>query len=315
VIYFCFLSLSCFWSDYLGYAIQRYSRVLGFFIFLYLVENRFGLKGINSSIQSYIKICAVLSIVFIFIIPQYGMMDYEGSLVPKGLFGHKNVLSVFSALAIIFLWFEKNKNFYFWLFLCSFLLFISSGRTAQVALVAAFLFGIFYSNFISMRGVGKILIGAIFVSFILLILSGLLFIQNPIGEMLGLLGKDSSFTGRTDIWPVLLKMAMQKPILGYGFNSFFVGVNSEWLIKYLDWQAYHAHNGILEVFLETGIVGVLLTLSFVFVVFKKNYKNIYGISTLLLIMIYNCFGAEILQSTFAFFMLIYLDFNNKVEKV
>jgi O-antigen ligase len=214
VIYFCFLFLSCFWSDYLLYAIQRYFRVLGFLIFLYLVENRFELNGINFSIHFYIKICVIISLIFIYVLPQYGVMDYEGRLVPKGIFGHKNVLSIFSALSILFLWFKKKDKFILWIILCFFLLFISSGRTAQVALLIVFLLSIFYANFISIQSIGKVFIISFFVSFVLLLLSSLLFVQNPIEEILNLLGKDSSFTGRTDIWPVLLKMAIQKPFIG-----------------------------------------------------------------------------------------------------
>lgn len=67
-------------------------------------------------------------------------------------------------------------------------------------------------------------------------------------------GRNETLTGRTDIWAVLVPMAMRQPIFGYGYGGFWTSVTES--------AAYYvkeAHNGYLDVFLGLGIVGVLLT--------------------------------------------------------
>ena len=67
------------------------------------------------------------------------------------------------------------------------------------------------------------------------------------------LGRDMTFTGRTDVWRELLALHTD-PVLGVGFMSF-------WDDKYYqsqlpDWIAHSAHNGYLEEYIAGGWVGV-----------------------------------------------------------
>ena len=80
-----------------------------------------------------------------------------------------------------------------------------------------------------------------------------------------LLGRDASLTGRTDIWIALLDFIKQRPLLGYGYGSFWA-IDSNpgnWVRETLQWDAPTAHNGWLEITLALGLVGlVLLVLDF-----------------------------------------------------
>lgn len=76
----------------------------------------------------------------------------------------------------------------------------------------------------------------------------------------GLLGKDASLTGRTEIWDAVLRQVHERPWLGYGYGAFWadregpVGfVRSE-----VDWLTPTAHNGWLELLLGVGWVGAIL---------------------------------------------------------
>jgi exopolysaccharide production protein ExoQ len=69
------------------------------------------------------------------------------------------------------------------------------------------------------------------------------------------LGRDSTFTGRTDVWQVLLGLHTD-PIFGTGFCSFWS--DKHYLSQLPDWVAYSAHNGYLEVYIDGGLVGVSL---------------------------------------------------------
>ena len=80
--------------------------------------------------------------------------------------------------------------------------------------------------------------------------------------LLGLLGKDETLTGRTDIWVELLRAIGQKPALGYGYLAFW-GLDSEpryWLQRAVDWNAPSGHNGWLDLTISLGVVGVTLFL-------------------------------------------------------
>jgi O-antigen ligase len=76
------------------------------------------------------------------------------------------------------------------------------------------------------------------------------------------LGKDPTMTGRTELWAGLSHLAMKRPVIGYGYTAFWQGITkgpSRSLALQMDWLGLAgAENGVLEMWLELGIVGVLL---------------------------------------------------------
>jgi O-antigen ligase len=78
------------------------------------------------------------------------------------------------------------------------------------------------------------------------------------GSMAKTLGKDPTLTDRTKIWAFLLSMHTN-PVIGVGYQSFWLGPRLEefWQNSGLG-RINEAHNGYLEVYLELGIVGVML---------------------------------------------------------
>lgn len=65
-----------------------------------------------------------------------------------------------------------------------------------------------------------------------------------------LVGRNSTLTGRTEVWATLLPAMKQKPLLGYGFGSFWTDARREL------YQIPSAHNGYLDILLELGEVGL-----------------------------------------------------------
>jgi O-antigen ligase len=74
---------------------------------------------------------------------------------------------------------------------------------------------------------------------------------------------DPTFTGRNDIWGFALDHVAQRPLFGFGFESFWGMPNlvSEWNYL-LSWgyRASDAHNAYLNLAVTTGLVGLALTL-------------------------------------------------------
>jgi O-antigen ligase len=73
-----------------------------------------------------------------------------------------------------------------------------------------------------------------------------------------LIGKDATLTGRTEIWAPLGFSIMKRPLLGYGYSTFWTGIDGESGLVALSvgWVASYAHNGYLEVALQLGLVGL-----------------------------------------------------------
>lgn len=76
---------------------------------------------------------------------------------------------------------------------------------------------------------------------------------------------DATFTGRTDIWEILLAYASEHPWMGAGFLSFWqIGFLSPAMQDARSWasNAIYGHQGYLDLVVTIGVPGLLLTLIF-----------------------------------------------------
>jgi exopolysaccharide production protein ExoQ len=71
-------------------------------------------------------------------------------------------------------------------------------------------------------------------------------------------GRDVTFTGRLYIWVLGMAMALRKPWLGYGYSAFWLGPSgpSGHIWTAMNWAAPNGHNGLLDLMLDLGMVGV-----------------------------------------------------------
>jgi len=77
---------------------------------------------------------------------------------------------------------------------------------------------------------------------------------------LGLIGKDPSLTGRTDIWNLLIEAINQKFWLGYGYGVYWMDPlgPSYHVRSVLQWSVPTAHNGWFDSWLSAGFVIIFL---------------------------------------------------------
>jgi exopolysaccharide production protein ExoQ len=78
--------------------------------------------------------------------------------------------------------------------------------------------------------------------------------------LFGVLGKDSTLTGRTEIWGPAIRQAETRPLTGFGYGAVW---NDEsgwgpvaWITRQAGFRAYHAHNSWIAIWLETGFIGL-----------------------------------------------------------
>jgi exopolysaccharide production protein ExoQ len=94
-----------------------------------------------------------------------------------------------------------------------------------------------------------------------LVVSALLAVVVDMDNMAGLLGRDATLTGRTNIWEMAIESAAERPVLGYGYMSFWnVAPEADRISSVLHWKVPHAHNGFIDLTLQLGLAGLTLFL-------------------------------------------------------
>jgi O-antigen ligase len=91
----------------------------------------------------------------------------------------------------------------------------------------------------------------------------LMFVAIPYAaDIARLFGRDLTFTGRTEVWEVVTRSISKRPVLGYGFYSFWQGMTGQSADAILatHWGFGYAHNGMLEILLQLGFVGLIIFL-------------------------------------------------------
>lgn len=79
-------------------------------------------------------------------------------------------------------------------------------------------------------------------------------------QLLALLGKSDTLTGRLGIWDAVIGLAQQRPVVGWGWISYWAPWVAPFknLVKRAGVQQLHAHNAWLDVWLQLGILGVVV---------------------------------------------------------
>jgi O-antigen ligase len=133
-------------------------------------------------------------------------------------------------------------------------------------------------------------------------------------EIAGLLNRDATLTGRTEIWRQVWAAVMKHPLLGYGFAAFWQGMKGESynVILALRFVVFHAHNGLLEIWLELGAAGLgLIAMSYLrawrklwpVLLSSKNREAYWMIFMLLLIALYDMDESTLLSFNGLFWIL------------
>jgi exopolysaccharide production protein ExoQ len=87
------------------------------------------------------------------------------------------------------------------------------------------------------------------------------------GGAIEAMGRNSTLTGRTEIWALVLKL-VPNPVVGTGFESFWLGSRLEAMQRHMR-GLNEAHNGFIEVYISMGWIGVLLLLVMIVI----GYRN------------------------------------------
>ena len=211
------------------------------------------------------RVLAVLSLGCVVLFPHYGISG-EGEWM--GVFGYKNALGTAMGLSLLVEWQLPAASRIARLLkglamlLSAFLLLNSHSVTPGVALVGALIFVSIY-KFTTLRL--RVPLYAFSIIIAALVSAGLALVFSNSGRVMGLLGRESNLTGRTEIWSLVISFISQKPILGYGYSGFWLGASPESFVvnRLMGGPVQYSHNGYLEMLLTLGAIGLLLTLALI----------------------------------------------------
>lgn len=248
--------LSAAWSVDPMLTLRRSALLIGSaFVGIYFGE-RFTLDEYARLLMQTFCILMVLSVVLYFVAPRYVLdVTHEGAW--RGLADHKNNFGEDMALALILLLLNRPNRLQWlrYLFLgmaCAMLLLSRSATSLAAALLVVATLPFWQVVRLS----PKPRLAAYIVATATILGSTYVLMANRTA-VLTLLGRDPTLTGRTRLWALVITAIKHRPLLGYGFESFWTGLKGESLnvIIGAGWLAPAAHNGFLELYLALGLLG------------------------------------------------------------
>ena len=254
--------ISIFWSAIPSKTISRGIAIVGTTLFGLYLASRYSMKQQLQLFAWMYGIAIILSFIFVGVLPKYGVMSglHEGKW--RGIYNHKNTLGkVICPGIIIFLLLaidSKKKGWLLWLgFLLSLFLLLRSTSTssllnAVMLLAASLCYRVFRwrDDWMIPGLISVITIGG----------SLYLFLSTNSELFLTSLGKDTTLTGRGDMWPYIFEMIGKSPLLGYGYGAFWSGPDtpSYYIWQTTGWNPPNSHNGFLDLWLHLGLLGLCL---------------------------------------------------------
>jgi exopolysaccharide production protein ExoQ len=266
-----YMFFSTFWSAITLIALRRWTRELIFFIMALVVMSEVDPRqALESIVRRTAYVLLPFSLVLIKYYPMWGVQfgKWSGTLMWVGVTNQKNSLGRLCMISAFFLLFALYRGWQDrpsvrgsspkWAdiavtFLALYLLKGSDSATS----VVCFMVGTFI--FLGLRLLSnlklKVSLTGLLILTIFLIAFGT---STPflggtnVASYTASVGRDSTLTGRTEVWAAVLPSMQQQPLLGYGLGSFWTDARRAF------YDIPTAHNGYLDVLLELGAVGLAL---------------------------------------------------------
>jgi exopolysaccharide production protein ExoQ len=281
-----YMLVSIIWTDIPYISFKRWIRELNAVVMAFMIASEPNPRQVLESLfRKTIYVLIPYSVLLIKYYPNFGVMySWSGGQMWTGICQHKNGLGRLCLISIFFLiwtlirrWLGRDISVTGYqttieVFILILTLWLLKGSdsysaTSLVALAAGI------ATFVSLLWMKKhgIKIGSIMLMAIITFVIGfgittVLVGGSTMGTFSSSLGRDSTLTGRTDIWAALLPVAMQHPFFGSGFGGFWTTLTRD------KFQISECHNGYLEIILELGFVGILFFSIFMLSCCRKAIK-------------------------------------------
>jgi exopolysaccharide production protein ExoQ len=276
---YCFISIA--WSDYPFISFKRWIKSIGHpMIALIVLTEPDPVEAPIRLMKRCAYVVVPVSILFIKYYPVWGRYyeAWTGLAMNKGIAVTKNMLGAdCMLLGLFFFWYSLQiwrtersrwRTCELWLAI-GFLLMIGwlFHQAHSATGLTCFLAGVMVMMLVRARSVDKRLIE------MYLLITGTFVVVAELafgisGQLSETLGRGSTLSGRTILWAELLKLHTN-PILGTGFESFWLGKRLEKLEGIFFFIPNEAHNGYLEIYLNLGLLGLAIVIALIVATYWK----------------------------------------------
>ncbi|HTZ58182.1 MAG TPA: O-antigen ligase family protein [Acidobacteriaceae bacterium] len=270
LIYFGYCGLSVFWADYPDVSLKRWFRALGDVVMiLVILSERDWFASLKRIFARLSFLLIPVSILFIRYYPELGRSyssggkgSWVGAATDKNALGMMCLIFGLAAIYRMILIYrgeegprKKRKLIALWVLIVMALYLLREANSAT-ALSAFVMAGSVMILTLLYPWARKPHVLHPMVAAVLMVAVGALFLGVGSGLVQDL-GRDSTLTGRTNIWHFALAK-VTNPLLGAGFESFWLGDRLKTIEKEINQDVNQAHNGYLEIYLNLGWLGVIL---------------------------------------------------------
>jgi exopolysaccharide production protein ExoQ len=256
---------STLWSAEPDLTLWRGIGLLAPTTFGIVLAQRFTTEELMRLVAWALGIGAVMSTIVALGMPDIGISTIEYGSAWQGVYGTKNGLGKAMSLGVVLFVLlamdTQRGRWMMWLAagLCAALVILS--RSASGLVVAGGVLALI-PLFRSLRFRAPAIVG---VWTMAILLGGILLtivIANA-EPVFAALGRDITLTGRTDLWVIVVANIAERPWLGHGYNAFWLGWSgsSASVFGALGWEPPHSHNGLLDLWLDLGLLGVTIFLA------------------------------------------------------
>jgi exopolysaccharide production protein ExoQ len=256
-----FCALSAGWSTDPSLSIRR----TAFLVFTVLIAF---IVGVDFEVAELVKLFTAATLIHIalcgvfYVVAKHYLYAPEDTIALKGLTTHKNIFGLEMGLGLVAVLTVPLSNLRWarWpvaaIVLACLVMSHSSG--SLVATVAALAIWPLL-QVVRLRSAERLPLTAVAVTVLLAAGAALFMFASAIPA---LFSKDATLTGRTQLWSLIGVAIHQHPWLGYGYDSFWQGLQGDSLtiIRGVGWLVPTAHNGYLDLMLSVGICGAALFL-------------------------------------------------------
>jgi len=286
LLFFLYCAMSLLWSDYPEVAFKRWAKSLGDLIMILIVlSDREPTTALKRLLSRTTFVLIPLSVLFIKYYPNlgrgYGV--WLGEVHYTGVTTNKNTLGVIclifglgSVWRLLATYRDRNGagrtrrliahgivlSMVFWLF------WVANSMTSITSFLMASTLLLWANSRASIRNP---VIVHLLIAVMIAVSASVVFLGVSPG-VLKTMGRNPTLTDRTEIWTVCLSL-VQNPVLGTGFESFWLGPRLEKMWSMYWWRPSEAHNGYLEIFLNLGWVGV----AWLVVIVATGYRRVFNV--------------------------------------
>jgi len=298
--------ISTLWSQYHSLSLRRGLILSATTLFGVYFASRFSIAQQFRMLATAFGIIQILSIAFALFLPEYGLDHTLHSGAWQGVFHQKNELGRNMVMASILFLFggDAINRVCRWLgVLLALSLLFMSHSVGGIGVLTVTLCCL--SALPLLRARLTVSVPILVTAFLIIGTAGVACYVNK-SDVLALIHRSDTLTGRTLIWGAVLPEMSQSPILGYGYDAFWLGSigASGDVTASIGFAPKHAHNGFLDVWLELGALGFLtFAVSYLSQVRKalqryRHDNSVFGtwpIAFLLMMLVYNTVESSLLR--------------------